>query len=80
MNVGDVKLIETEHGLYIMKKYSAVDAAVYTDILRRQALFSMKGDAFEALVEQWKKQCTITYNQSVIDQISIKDIEVIKHN
>ena len=74
MNEGEVEVIETDNGYYIMKKYSVTDATVYSDYLRRQALFDMKGDEFEQIIYGIEEQSKVKLNKKTIDNIHIETI------
>ena len=74
MKEGEVKTILTDHGYYIMKKYSALDPSVYTNIERQQALLTMRGQAFNDQISDAKNKAAIVRNEDLIEQIKIEDI------
>jgi parvulin-like peptidyl-prolyl isomerase len=76
LKTGEVKMIETSQGFYILKKYDSLDSKVYTAYQRRQALFDMKNDDFENLINKWKDESKITYNKTLIEKHDIQDISV----
>lgn len=73
MKLAEIRTVKTEQGYYIMKKYSVTDPAVYDKYTESKALFSMKGDAFEDLVDQWKQKTKISIYDKVKNQYDIRN-------
>lgn len=69
MNVGDVKLIESDEGYHIMYKV-AVDpsASTYNDDMKETVLESMKWSDFQSLIDQKVKQAKIVKNAHTLNK------------
>ncbi|MCL2679557.1 MAG: hypothetical protein FWF18_04665 [Dehalococcoidia bacterium] len=74
MSVGEVRAIATNGGYYIMKKYSVLDASVYTQKERQRALLEMKKEAFDDLVFAAISVSRIERDWKLIEKIRIDEI------
>ena len=76
MQVGEVRLVESDYGYHIMKKYDVLDKSVYTDETQKQALYSMRETELSEFLEEWEKNTTVKINNKVIIKYAVEKIKI----
>lgn len=76
MNVGDVKLVESDEGYHILYKVP-VDptASTYNDDMKEEVLESMKWSEFQKTIDEKVSQAKVTRNQHTLNKYNPKTLK-----
>ncbi len=74
MKPGDVRLIQTYMGYHIIKKYSFTDDDTFTPENEKLLIENMKNTEATDLVDELKERIGVTYNNTVLEELSVKNL------
>lgn len=76
MEVGEIRMVKSQYGYHIMKKYSLDEEEYFTDSMKSSMLVKMYNSELEKMLETWKKEAKISYNYGVINKYTADKISV----
>ncbi len=76
MDVGEIRMVKSQYGYHIMKKYSLDDEEFFTDDMKTSMLVKMYNSELEKMLQEWKEDANISYNYGVINKYTADRISV----
>ena len=75
MDVGETRLVQSEHGFHIMRKLSLKDEDVYTKDVRQRMLLEMKAGDLQKMLNEWREAAKIKIHKGVLSKYNCNTVK-----
>ncbi len=75
MEVGDTRLVQSEHGFHIMRKLTLKDEDVYTRDVRQRMLLEMKATELQKMLTEWRDEAKIKIDRGVLSKYNCDTVK-----
>ena len=76
MKVGDIKLIQSNLGYHIMKKYPFTDEDIFSPDREVVLLENMMSEESNKILDDLKERIGVKYNNAVLEELSVVNIDI----
>ena len=74
MNPGEIRLIQSNLGYHIMKRYSFTDDEIFSPDVEVMLIENMMSEESSKILEELKERIGVEYNDSILDELSVKNL------
>ena len=75
MKAGEIRLVQSNLGYHIMKKYSFTDDELYSRDTEVMLIENMMSEESNKILEDLKERIGVEYNNSVLQELSVVNLQ-----